>query len=146
MTAPPPPEPWQACLQTTDDDRLAYLYSILDDNEAVDDDFASAWTAAVERCAADKGWLVLRPADVAAALAHPVYGAPPGLDRALRARYAPAASLTHAAEKARRWAAARTAGDAPRGTWTPRRLQDSRGFWGGSQRRRGGATWIFRRD
>jgi len=92
----------QPFLDTSDPERVEYLYSIPDPTEALDEDFADDWARAVTRAAAAKGWLVLDEDDVAKALASPEYGAPPGLGRALAARFRPVAALTRVAEAARR--------------------------------------------
>ena len=89
-------------LDTTDAERIEYLYSIPDDNEPLDEDFADEWQRAVTKAATTKGWLVLDADELAKALASDEYGAPPGLMRCLDVRFRPAAALTKAAETARR--------------------------------------------
>ena len=46
-------------LDTTDAERVEYLYSIPDDNEPLDEDFTDEWQRAVTKAAAARGWLVL---------------------------------------------------------------------------------------
>ena len=89
-------------LDTTDAERVEYLYSIPDETEKLDEDFADEWATAVTKAATTKGWLVLDADELAKALASDEYGAPPGLMRCLEARFRPAAALTKAAETARR--------------------------------------------
>ena len=99
---PTPPAAANSFLDTTDPERVEYLYSIPDDNEPLDEDFADEWQRAVTKAAAAKGWLVLDADELAKALASDEYGAPPGLMRCLAARFRPAAGITKAAETARR--------------------------------------------
>ena len=89
-------------LETTDAERVEYLYSIPDETEKLDEDFADDWATAITKAATTKGWLVLDADELAKALASDEYGAPPGLARCLDARFRPAAALTKAAETARR--------------------------------------------
>ena len=89
-------------LDTTDGERIEYLYSIPDETEKLDEDFADDWARAVTKAATTKGWLVLDADELAKALASDEYGAPPGLMRCLEARFRPAASITRVAETARR--------------------------------------------
>ena len=88
-------------LETTDAERVEYLYSIPDETEKLDEDFADDWARAITKAATTKGWLVLDADELAKALASDEYGAPPGLMRCLDARFRPAAALTRAAETAR---------------------------------------------
>ena len=88
-------------LDTNDPERVEYLYSIPDEAEPLDEDFADEWATAVTKAATTKGWLVLDADELAKALASDEYGAPPGLARCLEARFRPAASITRAAETAR---------------------------------------------
>ena len=101
-TAASPPTAANSFLDTTDPERVEYLYSIPDDNEPLDEDFTDEWARAVTKAATTKGWLVLDADELAKALASDEYGAPPGLARCLEARFRPAASITRAAETARR--------------------------------------------
>ena len=89
-------------LDTTDGERIEYLYSIPDETEKLDEDFADDWARAITKAATTKGWLVLDADELAKALASDEYGAPPGLARCLEARFRPAAGITKAAETARR--------------------------------------------
>ena len=89
-------------LDATDAERVEYLYSIPDETEKLDEDFADDWATAITKAATTKGWLVLDADELAKALASDEYGAPPGLMRCLEARFRPAAALTKAAETARR--------------------------------------------
>ena len=89
-------------LETTDAERVEYLYSIPDETEKLDEDFADDWATAITKAATTKGWLVLDADELAKALASDEYGAPPGLMRCLAARFRPAAALTRAAETTRR--------------------------------------------
>ena len=101
-TASTPAAAANSFLDTSDPERVEYLYSIPDDNEPLDEDFADEWSRAVTKAAAARGWLVLDEDELAKALASDEYGAPPGLMRCLAARFRPAAALTKAAETARR--------------------------------------------
>ena len=101
-TASTPAAAANSFLDTTDPERVEYLYSIPDETEKLDEDFADEWATAVTKSAATKGWLVLDADELAKALASDEYGAPPGLMRCLEARFRPAASITRAAETARR--------------------------------------------
>ena len=89
-------------LESNDPERVEYLYSIPDETEKLDEDFADDWARAITKAATTKGWLVLDADELAKALASDEYGAPPGLARCLEARFRPAASITRAAETARR--------------------------------------------
>ena len=48
-------------LDTNDPERVEYLYSIPDEAEPLDEDFADEWATAVTKAATTKGWLVLVP-------------------------------------------------------------------------------------
>ena len=101
-TASTPAAAANSFLDTNDPERVEYLYSIPDETEKLDEDFADEWATAVTKAATTKGWLVLDADELAKALASDEYGAPPGLMRCLAARFRPAAALTKAAETARR--------------------------------------------